>query len=103
MNDPLLNDPLPEQRIAKVVRALETLNPELSERELAAALSPYIKLERLEAKSEERTLCLGNFYDSREKLVQRERDAFQERAELIAEIMLRPEARFMLGNSPDPG
>jgi hypothetical protein len=92
--DPLILEVLPEERLAKLVGVL-IMDPKFMEftlTEMAAALSPYLQLEILEAKHEERVLCLSDFYNLREKLMVRERESFQKMSELTAQILARPEA-----------
>jgi len=88
---------LPEERIARLVMILaDTPNFHgLTMTEVAAALSPYVQLEVLDARHQERVLCLTDFYNLREKLIKRERDAFQTKSELIAQILARPEAKTL--------
>jgi hypothetical protein len=99
--NPTVREPAPEERIARVVLGIlkfsETMgNPKLlSLLELSATLSPYIQVELLEAAHQERTMCLADFYNLREKLVERERLAFQRSSELHAQIISRPEAKFI--------
>jgi hypothetical protein len=101
MQNPIVREPAPEERIARVVLGLLKLseamgNPKkFSLLELSAALSPYIQVELIEAAHQERTLCLADFYNLREKLVERERLAFQRSSELHAQIISRPEAKFI--------
>jgi hypothetical protein len=101
MQNPIVREPAPEERIAKVVLGLIKLadvtrnSKQFSLLELSAALSPYIQVELIEAAHQERTLCLADFYNLREKLVERERAAFQRSSELHAQIIARPEAKFI--------
>jgi hypothetical protein len=101
MQNPIVREPAPEERIARVVLGLMKLaeamgNPKLlTLLELSAALSPYIQVELIEAAHQERTMCLADFYNLREKLVERERIAFQRSSELHAQIISRPEAKFI--------
>ncbi len=88
---------LPEERIARLVMILaETPNfTALTMTEMAAVISPYVQLEILDARHQERVLCLTDFYNLREKLIKRERDSFQTKSELIAQILARPEAKTL--------
>jgi hypothetical protein len=95
VNDSFIKEVLPEERLAKVVLALLALDPNfrnLTITELAALLSPYTQLELEDKAHEERVMCLADFYNLREKLMERERASFQKKSELFLQIMSRPEA-----------
>jgi len=97
VNDPLIKEVLPEERLAKVVQVLalhHNMN-DMSVTDLAALLSPYMQLELEDKAHQERVLCLSDFYNLREKLMQRERDSFQKKSELILQIVSRPEAQAL--------
>jgi hypothetical protein len=86
---------LPEERLAKVVLTLVAMGMDFKSAtimEVAAKISPYMQLEILDAQHQERVLCLSDFYNLREKLMQRERESFQKKSELFLQITSRPEA-----------
>jgi len=106
MQTPIVNEPAPEERLAKVFIAFlklselpaEALNYLLAKfplHELAVRLSPHLQLELLEVAHQERVLCLADFYNLREKLVERERITFQKMSELHARILASPEAKLI--------
>jgi hypothetical protein len=94
IRDPIIQEVLPEERIAKVVAVLDAKYDikKLTVTDLAAMLSPYIQLEAEDVAHQERVLCLSDFYNLREKLMARERASFQKKSELILQIVSRPEA-----------
>src|SRR2546421_21340 len=94
---PHITEVLPEERLAKLVTVI-IKNSDLSRvdvSELAAIISPYLQLEILDAHHHERVLCLTDFYNLRERLMDREREDFKKKSNLIAEIMARPEAKHL--------
>lgn len=95
MPDPLITEVLPEERLAKLIILLaqDSRFQTWGVTEMAAAISPYLQLEILDAQHQERILCLSDFYNLRERLVARERDAFRQKSEIIAQILERPEAK----------
>lgn len=94
LQGPVVNELLPEERLAKVVKilGLEHDFSKMSITEIAALLSPYIQMDLEEVAHQERILCLSDFYNLREKLMQRERASFQKKSELLLQIVSRPEA-----------
>ncbi len=86
---------MPEERIAKLFKVL-MMRPgftDLSIMDIAAEISPYMQLEAEDVAHQERVLCLADFYNLREKLMDRERRSFQRKSELILQIISRPEAK----------
>ncbi len=69
VNDPLIKEVLPEERLAKVVQVLalhHNMN-DMSVTDLAALLSPYMQLELEDKAHQERVLCLSDFYNLEER------------------------------------
>jgi len=86
---------LPEERLAKVIKALAGINVDfttISLGDLAALLSPYVQIETEESSHQERVICLSYVYAMREKMMERERKSFQKKADLFLIISNRPEA-----------
>src|SRR5882762_2979484 len=87
----LINEVTPEERLARVIQAIDQTG--MTMLELAGVISPYVQLELIEAQHQERVICLSDFYHIREKLMDRERAAFQKNSELTQQILQRPEAK----------
>lgn len=88
---------LPEERLAKIILVLYRYYKfdDMDITQLAALLSPYMQIEILETGHQERALCLSDFYNLREKLMQRERESFKKKSELLLQVALRPEAEAL--------
>jgi len=98
---PIIKEILPEETMAKLIIALRAM-PEFMDLDvvqLASVLSPHVQLMVMDAEHKERIFCLNDFYNLREKLIDRERKAFQKRSELLVQILGRPEAKALgMGN-----
>ena len=94
MNDPILQEVLPEERLAKVVKVFSSMYDlkVLTVAEITILLAPHTQLEVEEVAHQERVLCLANFYGLREQLMERERKSIQRKSELFLQIVSRPEA-----------
>lgn len=95
----LIKEVTPEERLARVIQAIDH-TAGMTMLELAEAISPYVQLELIEAQHQERAICLSDFYNIRERLMDRERAAFQKNSELTQKILERPEAKRLFPTLP---